>query len=162
MSGPPCSVCSHPRVDDIHRLLAAGQSGRAVAARFDIPETNLRRHLSHRPVVQEERPPAPSPPWSPPAPAGPVPFEEWAPRVLAAQGEPGGSLIGAALESGGAFLESLVPNAVDPDVVDLAMVCAADPAELVAFAVLGCEDDPARAEQLLADALEMLRGRAAA
>lgn len=49
--GRPCSVCAHPRLDEINLAVAAGRSYRTVFRTFGLPKTTLIRHVkAHLPV----------------------------------------------------------------------------------------------------------------
>jgi hypothetical protein len=39
-----CSICSHPRRQDIEKAIVAGESNRRVASQFDLSEAAVRRH----------------------------------------------------------------------------------------------------------------------
>lgn len=43
----PCSVCGDKRRSGIDQAIATGESLRRIAARFQLPATNLRRHAPH-------------------------------------------------------------------------------------------------------------------
>lgn len=150
MPGPPCSVCSRPDVDDVHRALdAPGASGRGVAELFNIPETTLRRHLAHRIEIA----PAPRPPPSTSAGAAPgcwLPFTAWC-------RDRGLPVVDAAYDHGdpGAALGAHPP----PEVLDV-LAAAEDPAELLALA-RGVTASDADAVELLAAALALARSRPA-
>jgi hypothetical protein len=47
---PPCSVCAHPRHEDLHRTLEAGGGVNATARDFGLNPSTLKLHLKHRPV----------------------------------------------------------------------------------------------------------------
>lgn len=47
-----CSICIHPKCDDINQALLSGASKRHIAMRFDVSEQALRRHeRNHLPEV---------------------------------------------------------------------------------------------------------------
>ena len=54
-----CSICEHPRVNEIHAFYLKTGKMNATAAAFEIPATTWKRHvqLGHVPP-----PPAPTPP----------------------------------------------------------------------------------------------------
>lgn len=60
-------MCRHPRLDDIHRALDAGEGLRAVARAFQTSPQSLTRHKPHRIASPSPAPPAGDP--APPAPA---------------------------------------------------------------------------------------------
>lgn len=55
MSSNVCATCSHPKVDEIDRLIRSGASIRGLAQTYNLSKTGLYRHKAHMDEEQARR-----------------------------------------------------------------------------------------------------------
>lgn len=49
----PCSICSHPRRDEIDRAIVRGEANRRIAPRYGVSEKSIRRHIKNGHVSEK-------------------------------------------------------------------------------------------------------------